>query len=124
VIPASRELRDAREQAAGALAASGARIRRVELPHVRRALELYLTTLQEGAGTTTRALIEDEAEAAARLSLHRLGYGAVRRRGPHTVPLVILLGADSAVRARARPPLAAGAGRRPRARRRGHRRDR
>ena len=95
VIPASRELRDAREQAAGALAASGARIRRVELPHVRRALELYLTTLQEGAGTTTRALIEDEAEAAARLSLHRLGYGAVRRRGPHTVPLVILLGAEA-----------------------------
>ena len=46
VIPASRELRDAREQAAGALAASGARIRRVELPHVRRALELYLTTLR------------------------------------------------------------------------------
>jgi fatty acid amide hydrolase 2 len=95
VVPPSRELRDAREQAAGALAASGARIRRVELPSLRRALELYLAALQDGAGTTTRRMIEEEAEETAKLSLHRIGYGALRRRGPHTVPLAILLGAEA-----------------------------
>lgn len=95
LVPPSRELRDAREQAAGALAASGARIRRVELPSLRRALELYLAALQDGAGTSTRALIEAEVEETVKLSLHRVGYGALRRRGPHTVPLAILLGAEA-----------------------------
>jgi fatty acid amide hydrolase 2 len=112
VISASRELRDARERAAGALAAFGARIRRVELPSVRRALELYLAALQAGAGSSVRALIEEEAEETAKLSLHRIGYGAVRRRGPHTVPLAILLGAEALFarvpQRRARRTLAAG----------------
>jgi fatty acid amide hydrolase 2 len=94
-VPASRELRDARERAAGALAAHGARVRRVELTDLRRALELYLAALQDGAGTTTRRMIEDEAEETARLSLHRIGYSALRKRGPHTVPMALLLGAEA-----------------------------
>jgi fatty acid amide hydrolase 2 len=59
-----------------------------------------------------RALIEEEAEETAKLSLHGIGYGAVRRRGPHTVPLAILLGAEALFarvpQRRARRTLAAG----------------
>ncbi|MFL5887733.1 MAG: amidase [Solirubrobacteraceae bacterium] len=93
--PPSRDLRLARERAAAVLEAAGARVRRVALRSLRRALELYLAALQEGAGTTTRTMIEDEAEVTAKLALHRIGYGAFRRQGPHTVPLAILLGAEA-----------------------------
>ncbi|MFL5976799.1 MAG: amidase family protein, partial [Solirubrobacterales bacterium] len=95
VRPPSRDLRLARERAAAVLEAAGARVRRVALRSLRRALELYLAALQEGAGTTTRTMIEDEAEVTAKLALHRIGYGAFRRQGPHTVPLAILLGAEA-----------------------------
>src|SRR5205814_7000662 len=94
-IPARRELRDARERAAAALAAAGARVRHVPLPTMRRALELYLTALQSGATRGFRQLLEEESGAAERLALRRLGWGAARRRGPHTMPTVILLATES-----------------------------
>jgi fatty acid amide hydrolase 2 len=49
LVPISRELRDARERAAGALAAAGASIRRVELRSWRQALLPFLATLQAGS---------------------------------------------------------------------------
>jgi fatty acid amide hydrolase 2 len=94
-VPARRELRDARERAAHALAAAGARVRHVPLRSMRRSLELYLVALQSGATRGFRELLEEEAGAAGRLALHRVGWGALRRRGPHTLPTAILLATES-----------------------------
>jgi fatty acid amide hydrolase 2 len=94
-VPVSRELREARERAAHALAAAGARVRHESLRSMRRALELYLVALQAGASRGFRDLLEEETGAARRLAVHRAGWGALRRRGPHTWPTVILLVTES-----------------------------
>jgi fatty acid amide hydrolase 2 len=94
-IPARRELRDARERAAHALAAAGARVRHVPLHSMRRSLDLYLVALQSGATRGFRELLEEEAGATGRLAVHRVGWGALRRRGPHTLPTAILLATES-----------------------------
>jgi fatty acid amide hydrolase 2 len=95
VVPVRRELRDARERAAAALAAAGARVRRVPLRSMRRALDYYLTALSAGSTSTIRELLEAEAGETARLTLRGAGWGAVRRRGPHTLPTVMLLASES-----------------------------
>jgi fatty acid amide hydrolase 2 len=94
-VPVSRELREARERAAHALAATGARVRHVPLRSIRHALELYLAALQSGATRGFRELLEDEAGATGRLALRRVGWGALRRRGPHTMPTAILLATEA-----------------------------
>lgn len=66
-IPIAHEMRDAREQAAGALAAAGAEIHRVELPSWRSAVLPYLVTLQAAGGPTARTttqLLTDSGEPA------------------------------------------------------------
>jgi fatty acid amide hydrolase 2 len=80
LLPISRELRDARERAVGALCAAGAVVRRVELRSWRRALLPYLVTLQAGAGETTAALFE--AAGAAPPGWRSL----LQRGGDHTLP--------------------------------------
>jgi fatty acid amide hydrolase 2 len=95
VVPVSRELREARNRAAAALEAAGARVERAPMRSLRRAVDYYLAALQHGAGTSTRAMLDAEVEETARLSLHRIGYSAVRRRGPHTVATFLLLGAEA-----------------------------
>jgi fatty acid amide hydrolase 2 len=60
--PMSPELHDARERAAGALAAAGARLERIDLRSWRTGLLPFLTTLQAGAVNTTTQLL---AEAGA-----------------------------------------------------------
>ena len=82
VQPISRELLAARERAAGALAAAGARIERVRLPQMRRTGEAYLATLSDGDGLA-ELLKEGGAEA---LTLRR----ALRRGGDHTTPVKVL----------------------------------
>jgi fatty acid amide hydrolase 2 len=77
--PISREVTAAREQAAGALVAAGARVERVPLRKLRRALELYLTVLYKQVGTTLEELLREAG--AGRLS----PTDFVRRGGPHTV---------------------------------------
>jgi fatty acid amide hydrolase 2 len=94
-VPVRRELRDAREQAAGALAAAGADVRRVSLRSMRRALDYYLTALRAGSDKGVRDLLEEETEEAALLTLRRAGWGAVRGKGPHTLSMVILLATES-----------------------------
>lgn len=91
--PVSRGLRDARERAAGALQALGARVQRVSLKTARRSIELYLAALQDGAGTAVRELLE-EAGADMGVPLRRLARSAVRGEGPHTLALVITLAAE------------------------------
>ncbi len=77
--PIKRELLAARERAAGALAAAGARLERVRLPEMRLITEAYLATL--GDGDSLAAILEEGgAEPITARS-------ALRRGGPHTAPL-------------------------------------
>ncbi|MEA2157559.1 MAG: aspartyl-tRNA(Asn)/glutamyl-tRNA(Gln) amidotransferase subunit, partial [Solirubrobacteraceae bacterium] len=81
----SRELRDARRQAAEALAHSGATVETVSMRGMRRALELYLAVLKLETGVSVSELIIAEGSAAV-----TLGSG-LRRKGPHTRALRLLL---------------------------------
>jgi fatty acid amide hydrolase 2 len=83
-------LRDAREQAAGALAAAGAHIRRVRLTGMRRAVEYYLATLRDGAGADLLDIFGLEAAPTVPRTLS----DAVRKRGDHTLPLALLFAAN------------------------------
>ncbi len=81
-MPTSDELLYARERAAGALAAAGARVEHRRMPRLRRALDLYITTLARTSEQTAREV---------------LGSGPVRllrRGGPHTVATRVLLVAE------------------------------
>lgn len=81
LLPMSRDLRDARERAVGALAAAGARIHRVSLPSWRNALLPFLAALQNTGTDSTRikALLK---EAGERAPLPALLFG----QGQHTLP--------------------------------------
>lgn len=82
VQPINRELLAARERAAGALAAAGARLERVSLRKMRHIGEAYLATLSDG-DTLAEVLREGGAEP---LTVGR----ALSRGGPHTVPVKVL----------------------------------
>jgi fatty acid amide hydrolase 2 len=90
LVPATKPLRDARERAAAALEAAGARVEHVTLKQLRRALELYLAVLGDGAGVS---LAEIVAEAGGRPGARGL-LDAVRGQGPHTPVLTITLLAE------------------------------
>jgi fatty acid amide hydrolase 2 len=94
LLPISRELRDARERAVGALAGVGAVIRRVELRSWRRATLPFLATLQAGSPLTTSGLIEAEGEPPATMR------SLMRRRGPHTAATRLALAAERLPQAR------------------------
>src|SRR3954469_20595169 len=85
LIPVRGELRDARERAAGALAAAGANIRREHLKGMRRAAEYYLATL----GDSDEDLLEVFALDAVP-ELPKVALNSLRRRGPHTLQFAIL----------------------------------
>ncbi|HEX2087914.1 MAG TPA: amidase [Solirubrobacteraceae bacterium] len=88
-VPVSRELREARERAADALRAAGARVRHESLRSMRRALELYLVELKEGSPATFAEVLADAGVEG--VSLRRATGGVLRGTGPHTVPTLILL---------------------------------
>ncbi len=81
----SPEMHDARERAAGALAAAGAQLQRVSLPSWRGALLPFLATLQSGSDQSTAALLADAG--AERVGWWRL----LTPGGPHTVPTRLAL---------------------------------
>jgi fatty acid amide hydrolase 2 len=85
--PTSPELAAARERAAGALAAAGARLERVSMRSMRRALEMYLTTLSTVGVTIGEMLAEAGAEPLS-------WRAALRRNGPHTVATRITMLAE------------------------------
>jgi fatty acid amide hydrolase 2 len=89
-LVASDEMLRAREQAAGALAAAGARVHRRRLPRLRRATEAYITTLARGSSMSAR----DVLVAAGAAEIH--WRAMLRRGGPHTVATRILLVAEQA----------------------------
>lgn len=89
-LPISRELREARERAAGALAAGGARLRRESMRSVRRAAELFLAAAQEGAGISLAELIISEGSEPVTWRT------AFRRDNPHTPATLLTLAAERA----------------------------
>jgi fatty acid amide hydrolase 2 len=83
----SREMRDARERAVGALLTAGARLRRVKLRSWRRGLLPYLTTLQAGStGSTSELIVAAGDEPPTWRTL-------VGRRVPYTLAVRIALAA-------------------------------
>ena len=85
--PTGPELAQARERAAGALAAAGAKLERVSTKNMRRAFEMYLATLSTEVGTVRRLLEEAGAEPP--------GLRASFKRGaPNTVATRITLAAE------------------------------
>jgi fatty acid amide hydrolase 2 len=89
-LPTSGELREARERAAGALAAAGARLRRENLRSVRRAAELFLAAVEEGAGISLAELIV--AEGGEPVTWRTL----FRRDNPHTLATLLTVAAERA----------------------------
>jgi fatty acid amide hydrolase 2 len=84
LIPVRGELRDARERAAGALAAAGANLRRERLKGMRRAVEYYLATLGDSDEDLLEVFALDAAPTLPKVALDQL-----RKRGPHTLPLAL-----------------------------------
>ncbi len=84
-IKVSRELRAARLRAAEALEAAGATVEVTQLKSMKRALELYLAVLKLEAGVSVRDLIVAEGSA------HVTVRGGLKRKGPHTRALRLLL---------------------------------
>ena len=87
VFRTQRELHAARERAGGALAAAGANIEHVSLKALRRAMELYLVALAEGAGVTTEDVLR---EAGVDIRWRQM----LLPGGPHTPATWILLVAE------------------------------
>jgi fatty acid amide hydrolase 2 len=81
VLPVRRELREARERAAEALARRGALVRHERLSGLRRAIELYLSAVASGAGVTVAELLREAGADPLRPRTY------LRRGGPHTVAL-------------------------------------
>jgi fatty acid amide hydrolase 2 len=86
LIPARKELRDARDRAADALQQLGARTETVSLKQLRRALEIYLAALGDGASVSLGELLTD---AGVELHGSRHWVDAARGRGDHTFPVLI-----------------------------------
>jgi fatty acid amide hydrolase 2 len=86
-FPVSRELRGMREQAAGALAAAGAKVRREPMKSLRRALELYLAALQSGSPTPFHEILA--SAGVEHLNLRKAWADALRGRGDHTIPTLV-----------------------------------
>ncbi|HEX8120101.1 MAG TPA: amidase [Solirubrobacteraceae bacterium] len=91
-IPVSRDLRDARERAADALAAAGARVRRESMKSMRRALELYTFALKDGSPASFADVLADAGVES--VSLRRSLGGVLRKTGPHTMPTLILIAVE------------------------------
>jgi len=87
-LPVRRELRDARERAADALAKRGARVRHEPMRSLRRAVELFLAAAQDGAGLKLSALIVEHGSDPVTLR------SALRRGGPHTRAMRLTLAAE------------------------------
>jgi fatty acid amide hydrolase 2 len=82
IRPMSRDLRDARERAVGALAGAGARIRRISMPSWRSALLPFLAELQNTGTEATRinALLKEAGQQQTSL------WGLLFGPGQHTLP--------------------------------------
>jgi fatty acid amide hydrolase 2 len=87
VSPIARDVLAARERAAGALAAAGARVERVSMRSLRTIFEPYLMSLGDGDRTLEELIVGEGA-------LPFRWRAMVARGGPHTLPTRLLLGAE------------------------------
>jgi fatty acid amide hydrolase 2 len=90
IVPPRKELRAARDRAADVLASQGASVESVSLKQLRRALELYLAVLGDGADVALSELVGDTGATPG----SRGFLDALRGRGPHTPALLITMGAE------------------------------
>jgi fatty acid amide hydrolase 2 len=95
LIPPSRELRSARDRAAAALEAAGAGCEKVSLKQLRRALELFLVALGEGADVSLNQLMR---EAGVKVRGAGPWVQALRGGGDHTLAILLTLAAERANR--------------------------
>jgi fatty acid amide hydrolase 2 len=79
--PMSRELRDARERAVGALASAGARVRRLSMPGWKGAMLPFLAALQNTGEDPRRVVALLQEAGQAETSLRALFFG-----NSHTLP--------------------------------------
>ena len=93
LVPSRGELRNARDRAARALEEAGARCEKVSLKQLRRALELYLAVLSDGAGVSLNEMLD---ELGVRPRGPRPWLDALRGRGDHTPAILITLAAERA----------------------------
>jgi fatty acid amide hydrolase 2 len=93
-LPVSRDLRDARERAAGVLRDAGARVRHETMRSMRRALELYILSLQDGSPASFAEVLADAGVES--VSLRRSLGGVLRGTGPHTLPTLLLIAVERA----------------------------
>jgi fatty acid amide hydrolase 2 len=85
--PVSRDLLNAREQAAGALVAAGAKVERLPMRSMLKAYEPYLAALADNELTLHELIVAEGANPVT-------ARGLLSRRGPHTAPTRILLTAE------------------------------
>lgn len=88
LAPVDRELLAARDRAADTLVASGAVVEYVEMPWLRRALDLTLTALSHDVGVTAAHILE--SEGADPLTWR----GLIARNSPHTVATRLLVAGE------------------------------
>ena len=91
LVPAGRELRAARDRAAAALERAGASCETVSLKQLRRALELYLAALGDGADVSLAELMRD---AGVDPRGPRPWMQAIRGGGDHTLAILLTLLAE------------------------------
>ena len=89
-LPISRELREARERAAGRPGRDRRHLRRENMRSVRRAVELFLAAAQEGAGISLAELIVSEGGDPV------TWRSAFRRDNPHTPATLLTLASERA----------------------------
>lgn len=81
--PVAREVREARDRAAAALEAAGARVTRRPLRSLRRAYWLYVTALNDGEESIAKMLADAGCDPLSARAM-------TRRGGPHTAPTLML----------------------------------
>jgi Asp-tRNA(Asn)/Glu-tRNA(Gln) amidotransferase A subunit family amidase len=91
VLPARKELREARDRAARALQELGARTEHVSLKQLRRGLEIYLAALGDGAGVSLAELL---GQAGVQPRGARPWLDAVRGHGDHTPAMLITIAVE------------------------------
>jgi len=84
VVAVREDLREAQRRAGDALAAAGARVRKVRVPGLRRSFEIWASMLEAAGGPTFAELMGDGRPVRPETELMRW----LLRRSPHTLPAI------------------------------------
>jgi fatty acid amide hydrolase 2 len=86
ITPVSADLRDAQRRAAEHLSACGAEVRRVEVPALRRSLEIWSAMMAAASETSFATMLGEGSPIGVLRELARLAAG----RSDHTLPALML----------------------------------